>query len=231
MISDSQPTRNTTGLVDPQQPARLSSHRGIAFVQESFPDTFQLFEDLAEGNLPLEQSVKGILVGMRTGGSPKQVINHTNEAGQTLAHLVGLYGPTSLWEELPMLGIDLNIVDSTDHTAIDYALANKTIQIPRRELFQKGSFTREMAYDLALLYDIFMRSPWRAEGQLEPRIGDSECPDLANKYGVRGHSCFTAFMDQGFKCRFDGCFRDGEGARGFTTLANAIHHQRSYHFR
>ena len=184
---------------------------------------------------PSTDAIKNAIeMGQTAKGFPlklQQVINHTNEAGQTLAHLVGLYGPTSLWEELPMLGIDLNIIDSTDHTAIDYALANKTIQIPRRELFQKGSFTREMAYDLALLYDIFMRSPWRAEGQLEPRIGDSECPDLANKYGVRGLSCFTAFMDQGYKCRFDGCFRDGEGARGFTTLANAIHHQRSYHFR
>ena len=67
---------------------------------------------------------------MRTSGGPKQAINQTNEAGQTLAHLVGLYGPTSLWEELPMLGIDLNIVDNTDHTALDYAIANKTIKIP-----------------------------------------------------------------------------------------------------
>ena len=130
MITDSQPTHNTTA---PPQPPRLQSHRGIAFVQESFPDTFQLFEDLAEGNSSLEQSVNGILVGMRTGGGIEQVINKPNEAGQTLAHLVGLYGPTSLWEELLELGIDYDIVDNTNHTAVDYAFAHKTIKHPQRD--------------------------------------------------------------------------------------------------
>ena len=90
------------------------------------------------------------------------------------------------------------------------------------------------AEDLTSLYDAFLKSPWLARDQPEPRIGDPDCPPLAERYGQRGRSCFAVFVyqkpDLGYGCRHEGCFRDGGGGISFRSMGEAIRHQQRDHF-
>ena len=85
--------------------------------------------------------------------------------------------------------------------------------------------------ELKRLEKIFNRCSWLLNELLEPVIGDPDCPPEAEKYGIRGTSCYTAFVedhgDTTYGCRHEIChlhpFR-------FTSLDGAVRHQRYHHF-
>lgn len=72
-------------------------------------------------------------------------------------------------------------------------------------------------------------SGWHANHDHEPVVGDPTCPKFAEEYGIRGQSCYTAFVedreDGTYACRYERC-------RGFLTssLDDAVRHQRCHHF-
>lgn len=83
--------------------------------------------------------------------------------------------------------------------------------------------------DLVSLEQIFNSSSWLLNNEPEPKIGQPDCPVIAEKYGARGRSCFTAFVEERgsrtFGCRFGRCH-----AFLANSLHEAVQHQRSYHF-
>lgn len=72
-------------------------------------------------------------------------------------------------------------------------------------------------------------SPWYAANALEPICGSPDCPYLADCYGVRGMSCYTAFVVAKPGGTF-GCWREGCSAYSARQIAIAVKHQRTNHF-
>ena len=82
--------------------------------------------------------------------------------------------------------------------------------------------------DLTQLEQEIISSPWLAANTLEPPCGSPECPHTADCYGVRGRSCYTAFVTNDQLADTFVCWRcDAYSARN---LEDAIRHQRSDHF-
>ena len=86
--------------------------------------------------------------------------------------------------------------------------------------------------ELQQLEKIFNASPWLLDDQLEPVIGHPICPQEAEKYGIRGASCYTAFVEQDgdgktYGCRHENCHVH---AIQFPSLDLAVRHQRYHHF-
>ena len=83
--------------------------------------------------------------------------------------------------------------------------------------------------DLALLEQQILSSPWHAANALEPVCGSPECPHLADRYGVRGMSCYTALVvtnpDGTFRCWREEC-----SANPARHLEDVVKHQRTNHF-
>ena len=83
--------------------------------------------------------------------------------------------------------------------------------------------------DLAKLEEMFNESPWLLQHLLEPLIGDPNCPEMAETYGITRASCYTVFVelneDETYGCRFERCHAYEE-----RSLEEAIRHQRYHHF-
>jgi len=83
--------------------------------------------------------------------------------------------------------------------------------------------------ELVSLEQHFDSSSWLANHDLEPVVGAPACPRLAERYGIRGKSCFTVFVEDKqngtYGCRYERC-------HPFLTysLDDAVRHQRSHHF-
>ncbi|SRR5258706_11789012 len=85
-----------------------------------------------------------------------------------------------------------------------------------------------MDEDLQTLESLINESDWLARDDPEPNIGDVGCPQVAEGYGTRGQSLFTAFITkQGdvYKCEFERCL-----AYSTHSLEDAIRHIRWHHF-
>ena len=89
---------------------------------------------------------------------------------------------------------------------------------------------KRMNEDLKTLESLIENSHWFNSGDREPTVGAVGCPVLAEKYGTRGRSLFTAFVtkqgDDFYGCAFEHCF-----AYSARTLEEVIRHIRSHHFR
>ena len=83
--------------------------------------------------------------------------------------------------------------------------------------------------DLALLEQNILSSPWYAANALEPTCGSPECPYVADCHGVRGMSCYTAFVITRSDGTF-GCWREECSAYSTRQIENAVKHQRTNHF-
>lgn len=89
--------------------------------------------------------------------------------------------------------------------------------------------------DLQSLNETYLRSTWLAGGRPEPCIGSIDCPQLAEKYAVRGMSCLAVFVfEQGdgkYGCLHEQCYQGGTG-RGpaFRSMNDAVRHQKRHHF-
>ena len=83
--------------------------------------------------------------------------------------------------------------------------------------------------DLTQLEQSIISSLWHAANALEPICGSPNCPYHADRYGIRGLSCYTAFVDTKpdgtFGCRYEGCSQ-----YSVRRLENAVKHQRTNHF-
>ena len=81
--------------------------------------------------------------------------------------------------------------------------------------------------DLTLLEQEIISSPWYAANAHEPPCGSPDCPYLADRYGVRGMSCYMAFVIAQPGRTF-GCWQ----CPAYSTRKpeDAIKHQRSNHF-
>lgn len=72
-------------------------------------------------------------------------------------------------------------------------------------------------------------SEWCKYQKMEPRIGDPDCPEEAEQYGMARQSFLTVFIRvlevRRFGCRFEEC-------RGFSSrdLEGALKHMRQHHF-
>ena len=76
---------------------------------------------------------------------------------------------------------------------------------------------------------LFNKSTWLRDHLLEPVIGHPKCPQKAEKYGICGASCYTAFVEDNedgtYGCRSERCH-----PFQFDSLEEAITHQRYHHF-
>ena len=83
--------------------------------------------------------------------------------------------------------------------------------------------------DLTQLEKSIISSPWHAANALEPICGSPNCPYHADRYGIRGLSCYTAFVDTKpdgtFGCWYERCSR-----YSVRRLEDAVKHQRTNHF-
>ena len=86
-----------------------------------------------------------------------------------------------------------------------------------------------MNEELQELERLIEESDWLANNEHEPNVGDVESPRLAERYGTRGQSLFTAFVkkngDGGYGCKFERCL-----AYSINNLEGAIRHIRHHHF-
>jgi len=83
--------------------------------------------------------------------------------------------------------------------------------------------------DLKELEQSIISSPWYAANSPEPTCESPNSPYHADLYGIRGLSCYTAFVDTNpngtFGCWYEECSR--YSAR---RLEDALRHQRANHF-
>jgi len=83
--------------------------------------------------------------------------------------------------------------------------------------------------ELITLEDAFNSSRWLTNHDLEPVVGHPTCHRSAEKYGIRGRSCCTAFVedkeDATYGCQYERCW-------AFLThsLDDAVGHLRCHHF-
>ena len=89
----------------------------------------------------------------------------------------------------------------------------------------------ELPQDLKMLEQDCNCSQWLNQNEHEPRVGDLNCPQLAENRGIRGMSLYTAFVrnrgdtDEAYGCHFAPC-----AAYHTYCLEDAIRHQRDHHF-
>jgi len=83
--------------------------------------------------------------------------------------------------------------------------------------------------DLIQLEQKIISSHWYASNTLEPTCGSADCPEAADYYGIRGMSCYTAFVVPNLDGTF-GCWWEGCSAYAAQRLDDAVKHQRSNHF-
>ena len=87
----------------------------------------------------------------------------------------------------------------------------------------------QLIAELEVLSQAFHNFNWLAGNLPEPRIGDQDCHELAEKYGARGLSCFVVFVhhwgNQTYGCRYKAC-----SPYSSRSLEDAIRHQRHHHF-
>jgi hypothetical protein len=87
----------------------------------------------------------------------------------------------------------------------------------------------QAARDLLTLEGLYKNALWLRNDAPEPLIGDQECPQLAEAYGLTRRSCLTVFLDaqneSSVQCRFERCF-----PFTFSTVNNALRHLREHHF-
>jgi len=81
--------------------------------------------------------------------------------------------------------------------------------------------------DLTQLEQEIISSLWHAGNTLEPPCGSPDCPYIADCYGTRGMSCYTAFVIAN-PDGSSGCFWCP--AYSARKLEDAVRHQRSNHF-
>ena len=82
--------------------------------------------------------------------------------------------------------------------------------------------------DLSQLEQELLSSPWYRANALEPPCGSPDCPYTADCYGVRGMSCYTAFVIADQPAGTFGCWQCH--AYSARKLEDAVKHQRSDHF-
>ena len=75
----------------------------------------------------------------------------------------------------------------------------------------------------------FQKSDWLRNNELEPRIGDANCPTEADPYGIRGLSVYTAFVKNQNGDTY-GCNHELCNAYSTRSMEEAIRHQRIHHF-
>ena len=86
-----------------------------------------------------------------------------------------------------------------------------------------------MDANLQNLERIINTSDWLRNNELEPSIGERNCPAEADPYGTRGLSVYTAFIKNQdadtYGCKYEPC-------RAYSTrnMEEAIRHQRHHHF-
>ena len=83
--------------------------------------------------------------------------------------------------------------------------------------------------NLIQLEQDIISSAWYAANDLEPACGDLDCPYHADAYGIRGMSCYTAFVDTKPDGTF-GCWREQCSSYSRRKLDDAVKHQRTNHF-
>ena len=84
--------------------------------------------------------------------------------------------------------------------------------------------------DLQKLESLIDELDWFTSNDHEPKVGDTECPELAEKYGTRGQSLFTAFVTKQGGDGVYGCAYAPCSAYSTNNLEEAIRHIRSHHF-
>jgi len=82
---------------------------------------------------------------------------------------------------------------------------------------------------LEQLKEKYLNSSWFCFNIVEPRIGDPDCPALADEQGLRGQSCYIVFVINRGPRNF-GCIEEGCMAFSIKTVEAALRHQRAYHF-
>ena len=83
--------------------------------------------------------------------------------------------------------------------------------------------------DLKKIEDIFDKSAWLRNNLLEPVVGNPSCPREVEKYGIRGASCYTTFVEDNENGTY-GCLHERCHPFQFPSLELAIRHQRCHHF-
>ena len=113
--------------------------------------------------------------------------------------------------------------------ATHFAPSASVPALPPAPTTDRRSGTRtQREEDLLQLEQTIESSPWHAANALEPKCGDPDCPYLADRYGIRGMSCYTAFAtkpDGTF-----GCWREECSSYSARRLEDAVKHQRTCHF-
>ena len=100
--------------------------------------------------------------------------------------------------------------------------------LPQTQTPENDHFPSTRKEEILLRLELKIKSsPWYAFNALEPPCASPECPYPADRYGVRGMSCYSAFVTTHPAGTF-GCWR----CHAYSTrkLEDAIKHQRSDHF-
>ena len=83
--------------------------------------------------------------------------------------------------------------------------------------------------NLQKLEEIIKASAWLRNNELEPCIGDPDCPAEADPHGIRGLSVYTAFVNRqngdAYGCKYARC-----SAYSVRCMEEAVRHQRIHHF-
>ena len=83
--------------------------------------------------------------------------------------------------------------------------------------------------NLQKLEEIIKASTWLRNNELEPCIGDPDCPAEADPHGIRGLSVYTAFVKRqngdAYGCKYARC-----SAYSVRCMEEAVRHQRIHHF-
>jgi hypothetical protein len=112
-------------------------------------------------------------------------------------------------------------------TSPKHSASVSSAMTPKRELELLEELER--CKELRQLEDIFNKSVWLLDDLIEPVIGHPSCPALAEKYGIRGASCYTVFVQVNDDDTY-GCHNERCRALRAHSLEEAIRHQRYYHF-
>ena len=108
---------------------------------------------------------------------------------------------------------------------------SRTVLHPSRRTILSGQHTemQKMMEDLQNLEKLIEEEDWFKHNRHEPNVGAPESLKLADKYGTRGKSLFTAYVTEKevgvYGCVYEPCF-----AFSTRNLEEAIRHIRHHHF-
>ena len=173
------------------------------------------------------QAVRLYIMSSNNGRQTDLALPSAHTSGSQIREACGTHQPAKSWSSASS-SYSTSIAAVGSHTS---SLRDRGTSPPAPVATNDRRFRGDlkMDKDLTQLELNIQSSSWLGNNTREPECGHPDCPDVADEYGIRGMSIYTAFVDHKSDGTY-GCWYDTCSLYSTESLEGAVKHQRQDHF-